>query len=167
MAVAGYVYVVHAVGMSYVKIGKTTNFFKRFQQLQRGTLFPLQILSVARVPDMDREERELHALYQRYHVRGEWYNAPPDMLLHFGIGVAPEPSSHYALSPLQMAIVQFLEQQGELKTEKIFAALGPSKHSYAMVRKSLMALARNGTIQRVRHGYYCLPANATGFPEEL
>jgi hypothetical protein len=46
MPQAGYVYIVHGKGTSYIKIGKTTSIIARLQELGQGVPFDLQLISL-------------------------------------------------------------------------------------------------------------------------
>jgi len=71
---------VHGSGTRYVKIGKTTNIFNRFQDLQNGVPFTLQLLWVRLEHDMDAAEDDLLRRYRAYRTRGEWHEFPDDIL---------------------------------------------------------------------------------------
>ena len=69
-----YVYAVEAVG-GPVKIGFSTNVRDRFRKLETAASLPLKLLAVA--PGTMRDERTLHARFEDFRVRGEWFDVPP------------------------------------------------------------------------------------------
>lgn len=77
LPIAGYVYFI--TDGKYVKIGRTTNIDKRFQQLQTSHAQPLRLLSLVPfndVMDMGIVECMLHRALKNagYHVKGEWFD---------------------------------------------------------------------------------------------
>lgn len=72
--VLGYVYLIHCVGFPFYKIGVTTRTPQsRLRALQTGLPFDLELEFAIQVPDIYREEAELHEAYKDNHVRGEWF----------------------------------------------------------------------------------------------
>jgi hypothetical protein len=70
----GYVYLIHAVGTKKFKIGKSrANVLRRIDQLQSGSPIRLRYVYHACVDDMNRIERELHLLFDRFRSIGEWF----------------------------------------------------------------------------------------------
>lgn len=88
MPQAGYVYMLHGIDTSYVKIGKTTNLIRRVQELAQGVPFSVQLLSAQLVPDMDASEHSLLQAFAAYRTRGEWFALPHDVLAQWPIAVA-------------------------------------------------------------------------------
>lgn len=88
----GYVYIVHGVGTNFVKVGKSKNIMKRLQEIAQGVPFPLQILSIALVADMDTAERTLLTLYREYKAQGEWFALPPDLLAQWPVEAQVKPA---------------------------------------------------------------------------
>ena len=80
MPEAGYVYIVHGVGTNYIKIGKSSNPLQRLQTLEQNSPFPLRLISIQIVADMDAAEQDLHERYAPYLSRGEWFALPPHLL---------------------------------------------------------------------------------------
>ena len=76
----GYVYIVQGVDTQYVKVGKSTNPLERIKTLEHGLPFPLCILLIRRVADMETEEKHLLGIYASYRTRGEWFSLPPEQL---------------------------------------------------------------------------------------
>ena len=85
MPQAGYVYIVHGVGTTFIKVGKSSNFLSRLEMLENGVPFGLQILSVQLVYDVDKAEQALLQRYARYRTRGEWFALPPELLAEWPI----------------------------------------------------------------------------------
>jgi hypothetical protein len=85
MPQAGYVYIVHGVGTSFIKVGKSANFLSRLEMLENGVPFALEILSVELVYDVDKAEQALLQRYARYHTRGEWFALPEELLAEWPI----------------------------------------------------------------------------------
>lgn len=73
----GYIYIVQGVDTQYVKVGKSTNPLERIKTLEQGLPFPLRILLIRRVADMDREEKVLLHDCEPYRTRGEWCALSP------------------------------------------------------------------------------------------
>ncbi len=118
MPQAGYVYIVHGERTPFIKIGKTTNFFKRFTMLQEGVPFTLQILSVELVHDMDKSEEDLQERFAPYRSRGEWFVLPEILLQAWPVDVplpnlVPDysqiPSTRTPRGQQRLAALQWLE----------------------------------------------------------
>lgn len=89
----GYIYLIHAIGTSNYKIGKTSqNPQKRLADLQTGNHCKLRLLEQIEVDNMDMAESQMHAEYKRNRFEGEWFAfddiAP--VIAHFKTGVPPE-----------------------------------------------------------------------------
>src|SRR5262245_9911338 len=67
----GFVYAIHAVGTTRVKIGFTTDLEKRLTMLQIGSPFPLEL--IFKMPGDMTAERKLHRHFQSRCVFGEWF----------------------------------------------------------------------------------------------
>ena len=85
MPQAGYVYIVHGIGTAYIKVGKTTNIERRLGELAQGVPFPLRLLSIELVHDMDAVERALKMRYKAFRTRGEWCELSPEALAYWPI----------------------------------------------------------------------------------
>lgn len=71
------VYFIEAVGLGRVKIGFTTNIFRRFWQLQTCCPAPLEVLGII---DGGRDiEARYHRSYGNARIIGEWYRLFPRM----------------------------------------------------------------------------------------
>ena len=69
----GYVYVIKS-SSGLCKIGLTSDVHRRLAELRRD--YPSESLVVARVIETDNmmwTERQLHSLFSRRHVHGEWF----------------------------------------------------------------------------------------------
>ena len=102
MPQAGYVYIVHGVDTSYVKVGKTTNIVKRLLALGQGVPFQLQLLYTELVNDMDEGERTLQKRYASFHTRGEWFELPIDILQQWPIGGISLKTLHTLVPPVPL-----------------------------------------------------------------
>lgn len=72
--VSGYVYIIHCVGFPYYKIGMTTGVpIIRLAALQTSLPFELDLLAVGKTEDICRSEWELHARFDLWRQRGEWF----------------------------------------------------------------------------------------------
>lgn len=70
----GYVYFVQCgEDDGPIKIGSTADVDKRLSQLQVGCPFDLTLLASILVEDAEEVERELHARFRSFHIRGEWF----------------------------------------------------------------------------------------------
>lgn len=74
----GFVYVMVCEG--FVKIGVATNIEDRLTTLQIGNPFEIKIIKAWRTTDPGQLEDRLHAILERYRVRGEWFKIPEEEL---------------------------------------------------------------------------------------
>lgn len=66
------IYFIYAEQVERVKIGFTrTSVEKRLSELQCGSPVPLTLLAI--IGGTVKHEQELHRLFKRFHVRGEWF----------------------------------------------------------------------------------------------
>jgi hypothetical protein len=74
----GYIYLIHAIGTSRYKIGKTRREpSKRFLELNSSqSPYPLRLLSFFETDNIDYQEGRLHHLAKQYRVHGEWFELP-------------------------------------------------------------------------------------------
>lgn len=77
-AKSGFVYVVQC--QEYVKIGLADNVKLRVSGLQTGSPYKLKLLASWPCDDAPNTEKELHKLFSRFHMRGEWFKLPDDIL---------------------------------------------------------------------------------------
>lgn len=61
-----------------VKIGYTANLAMRLSNLQIGNVKPLVLVAI--IDGNQLMETILHKLFEKYHVRGEWYSLTGDLL---------------------------------------------------------------------------------------
>lgn len=73
-----FIYIFECQG--YYKIGLTDDVKKRVNGLQVGCPFDIRIVKSWRSNDARVEERRIHQLLEAYHVRGEWFKLPDDLL---------------------------------------------------------------------------------------
>lgn len=67
-----WIYLIHAVGTQFYKIGITCNLQRRFTALQHASPFDLQVLT--KIPGNTAMEYALHKTLAHNRVRGEWYS---------------------------------------------------------------------------------------------
>lgn len=83
----GYVYCIREAipggGFSHVKIGYSTNPWKRVAELQTGNPRPLALVSMKEGTLED--ERAIHAKYIRLNILQEWFTTTKEMLLEFDL----------------------------------------------------------------------------------
>ena len=72
MDIAEFIYIIHSVNLC--KVGKSTDYEKRFKNLQSSSPEPLAMLRVYKVKDCTLTERELHKLFAHKRSHGEWFN---------------------------------------------------------------------------------------------
>jgi hypothetical protein len=70
----GYVYMIHAVGTDYYKIGKTINPDKRILQIAPKMPFSVRFKHVWPSNFMSYSERFLHLYFENFRVNGEWFD---------------------------------------------------------------------------------------------
>lgn len=73
---AGFVYVIYlqdSASERFYKIGMAASFTARFTAHQCSSPFPICVACVYFVGNMRAEERELHRLFAKQRVRGEWF----------------------------------------------------------------------------------------------
>ncbi|MEG0939710.1 MAG: GIY-YIG nuclease family protein [Comamonas sp.] len=73
---AGFVYVIYlqdSAAELFYKIGMAASFTSRFTAHQCSSPFPICIACVYFVGNMRAEERELHRIFAKQRVRGEWF----------------------------------------------------------------------------------------------
>lgn len=84
----GYVYCIREAvsggGFSQVKIGYSTNPWKRVAELQTGNPRPLALVCMKKGTPAD--EKAIHAKYIRHNVLQEWFTVSKEMLLEFDLG---------------------------------------------------------------------------------
>lgn len=71
------IYVIHAVGTPFVKIGISTRRRNRLKELQIGCPFPLAYLAVAEWPNSD--EIRIHRVLRAHRAKGEWFKRCPEI----------------------------------------------------------------------------------------
>lgn len=74
----GFVYFIHAPSVKRLKIGFTVNVNTRFNELQLGS--PVKLVLLNYVRGAFQLEITLLALFDRYRIHGEWFEAAPDLL---------------------------------------------------------------------------------------
>jgi len=80
---SGFVYLVKATTTSFYKIGVSKDCYKRLQTLQTGN--PLELTIIERIFSTDclAVEKALHAYYEAYSIRGEWFDFPESIEREF------------------------------------------------------------------------------------
>lgn len=75
----GFVYFIWCEGM--VKIGFCkSNLQRRVDELQIACPFPVEFLGAIQSDSAMTLEASFHARFEQFHVRGEWFKIPPDIL---------------------------------------------------------------------------------------
>jgi hypothetical protein len=166
MSEVGYVYVIYGQGTNYIKIGKTTNILKRLRVLQNGVPFPLQLISVQLVADMDAEERRLLDEYQCFHTRGEWFVMPDDFLQRWPLNPPVTAfiqemrskklkEKHKHRSQPSQTIVALLDTHGTLSAPAIYEALeATTRTAQGCIRTCLHRLVEANVVKRTNRGIY-------------
>jgi nitroreductase len=164
MPQSGYIYIVHGVGTNFIKMGKTTNFPKRFQALQQVSPFPLRILSVQCVFDMDKEEKHLLIRYGAYRTRGEWAAVPEDVLAQWPPADQPIETYTGTSNPRQKLNRAQIDAwiQEALKHEPVAAMLMAAEAEALGITPKMLRRARERlhihTSKRGTYWYWQLPA---------
>lgn len=70
----GWIYLIHAIGTSRFKIGRSINPISRYETLRGQSPYPLQIISVVPSLDAITDEAALHEHYSTSRVHGEWFD---------------------------------------------------------------------------------------------
>jgi len=83
---AGYVYLMHAQGTSYYKIGKSINPDKRLLQISPKMPFETELIKVWGTNFMSIAEKWLHKHFSEFRRNGEWFQLPDEFLFHLLIG---------------------------------------------------------------------------------
>jgi hypothetical protein len=65
----------------HIKIGVALEPFNRLCELQTANSNELKLIKVFSVTDPTKIENKLHGKYNRYRVRGEWFDMPPTKLM--------------------------------------------------------------------------------------
>lgn len=74
----GFVYFIYAPEVDRVKIGFTVNLKQRFKELQLGSPTALEMLTYVR--GTFQLELAILAIFHKYRLHGEWFQAHPDLL---------------------------------------------------------------------------------------
>ena len=75
---SGFVYVIQC--QDFVKFGIADDVRGRLSNMQTGCPFPLKLLASWPCKDAKNTERRLHKLFRQFHLRGEWFKVPEDLL---------------------------------------------------------------------------------------
>src|SRR5215470_2881825 len=68
----GFVYAIHAIGTTRIKLGFSDDPERRLMDLQIGSPFPLRL--IYKMPGDMRSERKLHRQFKAVRVFGEWFD---------------------------------------------------------------------------------------------
>lgn len=74
----GYLYIIGCDG--FIKIGLAQNPAKRITDMQVSNPHKLKLLKIFPVGNMIKSERQLHGIFKKYRVRGEWFKVPAESL---------------------------------------------------------------------------------------
>lgn len=92
---SGWAYIVREESEDgYIKIGRALDMKKRLIGLQNGN--PRKLRVIHKRPGGYAEEGRLQHRLARYHVRGEWYEPAPEVLIEAGVEVAADGSYQYS-----------------------------------------------------------------------
>ena len=64
-------YIIRAIGLDAVKVGKSTNVKNRFSQIQSSS--PISMSLVAKLVNLGELEDVFHSYLQEAHIKGEWF----------------------------------------------------------------------------------------------
>lgn len=87
----GYVYMMHAVGTTFYKIGHATNVEKRWYGIDAACPLPVVIVHKTYVTVQTEGEYYWHQLYRYQRVKGEWFNLSEGQVELFKLVKGPEP----------------------------------------------------------------------------
>ena len=73
----GYIYLIRVCGTDFYKIGSASNPKARLGRLQIGNPSKLELVTERKVDNSEAEEYEIHKRWEKYAVRGEWFNFHP------------------------------------------------------------------------------------------
>lgn len=71
---AGYVYMMHAVGTTFYKIGHATNVEKRWYGIDAACPLPVTIIHKTYFDNRIEAEAYWHRIFRSLRVKGEWFN---------------------------------------------------------------------------------------------
>lgn len=90
-----YLYVIRAGDTDYYKIGVTKDITKRLRSLQGGNHLRLSIVLTVQHKHAYQQEKHVHQVAKRWHIRGEWFRLPREVVAkikHCANEEAKEPS---------------------------------------------------------------------------
>jgi len=76
----GCIYLLQVEGTTQVKIGYSENVAVRVRTLRTANPLPLRILREIQSPAARALDQTLRQRYVRYHIHGDWFDFPPDIL---------------------------------------------------------------------------------------
>lgn len=74
------VYFIKDINTNHVKIGRTTDINRRFKQLQEPSVVQLEIFHLVYTDNSRWLEKWFHVIFKRYHLWGEIFNFPVQVL---------------------------------------------------------------------------------------
>lgn len=89
----GHVYLLHAKGSPYYKIGKSVAPDKRLLQISPKMPFDTELVKSWTTNFMSIAESWLHGQFSQFRVNGEWFQLPDEYLFHLLIGCELEYTS--------------------------------------------------------------------------
>lgn len=162
----GYIYIVHAAGSHFIKIGYAADVYARKAELQVGCPYPLRILYIQPTSNALIDEGKLHERFARYRLRGEWFELPssvPDVLEILGDLYHHEPVpkiSRSAIEPygdMRGKILRALQEAATpLSIDDICEALGSPRTRKLTnhISQILWRCIQAGQITRVSRGMF-------------
>lgn len=117
---SGYIYIIHAIGTEYYKIGLTRNHIEhRLRQLQTGCPHRLEAVYSNKVDDVEGVEAYIHDVLSNYRTVGEWFELPS---LSTAIMAANKALSEYTeYNDIQGSLIRVEMQVSVSKTPKFIA----------------------------------------------
>lgn len=90
---SGFVYIIHAIGTSRIKIGHSVEPEKRLKELQTGSPYKLRLIESW--PGTKADERRAHTCLSQYRQTGEWFDVPPFIRLRIRELIANQAGNCY------------------------------------------------------------------------
>jgi hypothetical protein len=166
----GYIYLLHAEGTHYLKIGRTTNLERRLSAIQTHCPHRLVVLYAVHCRDSIAMERLLHTQFAQYRTIGEWFAMPldtPSVLALLGAfyrmisndsednsSQTSPPSPIWERSHDTTAILEYLDTHGEGTLSDMMVALNIHEDEAAKFRVRLGRLYKKCLIGRRGWGVY-------------
>jgi hypothetical protein len=160
----GYVYLIHALGTNYYKIGLAGKPEKRLIQLQTGSVQELRLIKRISMWNMHRVESALHHKYASYRIRdkSEWFELS-DYLRHQVITTMEELISYQGYS-CQVVLQKRgfdLDNEGEIIVGGVRLKDTMPSSAYELFLKGLEAELTLALIHPISLGVIARPATVS------